>query len=274
MGKQKGEMYLFGSIGGKDYNTENRECEIPEIVKQRVGQVIIMGSKIGVSSNTVKSNGKNKYIEKLGNGVTVNYTYIDGKNDLEIDWEYQNPKVEKKVSKKNKGERYIKIYGENGKRYESSAVAEKNMKTITIPIWQYSEKLKVKVSGKHAITVNKKIADEVLKIFTEIYNDSEKFPIKTGTTAGYCWRGDKDTSQHKDGLAIDINWNDNKYMKKVKENGKIKWKTILGVWEPGKNIYSMPLNGSVVRIFKKYGWDWGGDWINSKDYMHFSYLGG
>lgn len=204
----------------------------------------------------------------------IGAVYLDGKNDLEIDWEYQNPKVEKKVIKRNKGERYIKIYGENGKRYESKEVADKEMKDIIIPIWQYSEKLKVKVSGKHKLTVNKRIADEVLEIFTEIYNDSEKFPIKTGITAGYCWRGDKETSQHKDGLAIDINWDYNKQMKKVKENGKIIWKDVFGIWEPGKNIYSMPLNCSVIRIFKKYGWDWGGDWKNSKDYMHFSYIGG
>jgi len=25
-----------------------------------------------------------------------------------------------------------------------------------------------------------------------------------------------------------------------------------------------------VKIFKKYGWKWGGDWSGVKDYQHFS----
>ena len=45
-------------------------------------------------------------------------------------------------------------------------------------------------------------------------------------------------------------------------------------WQPGVNPYSLPANGSVVRVFKRHGWYWGGDVSNPTDYMHFSYLGG
>lgn len=54
------------------------------------------------------------------------------------------------------------------------------------------------------------------------------------------------------------------------KNGKI----IAGKeWDPQNNIYSIPQNGSVVKAFKDHGWGWGGEWNNSKDYMHFSYFG-
>jgi len=29
-------------------------------------------------------------------------------------------------------------------------------------------------------------------------------------------------------------------------------------------------NDKAVKIFKKYGWKWGGDWNSVKDYQHFS----
>ena len=53
-------------------------------------------------------------------------------------------------------------------------------------------------------------------------------------------------------------------------------------WRPGENPYSIPEDGSVVRIFAEHGWSWGGDawaWDSDQttgyhDYMHFSYMGG
>jgi hypothetical protein len=28
-------------------------------------------------------------------------------------------------------------------------------------------------------------------------------------------------------------------------------------------------SSKAVQIFKKYGWKWGGDWKDTKDYQHF-----
>lgn len=47
-------------------------------------------------------------------------------------------------------------------------------------------------------------------------------------------------------------------------------------WLPGENPWSIPPDGSVVRIFNAHGYTWGGNgWPDHspKDYMHFSYLG-
>ena len=30
-------------------------------------------------------------------------------------------------------------------------------------------------------------------------------------------------------------------------------------------------NSKITKIFKKYGFSWGGDWVYSKDYQHFEY---
>ena len=176
------------------------------------------------------------------------------------------PTKETQVKKLSRSEKFKKIFGDGG-YYKTEAEALKNMETITVNIWVYDEKTKTKVSDTKKLTVNKKVVNDVKAIFEEIYTDPEKFPIKKATTAGYNWRGDKSKSQHKYGLAIDINWDDN-FM--ILNDGTIKAGK---EWDPKNNIYSIPSTGSVVRAFKKYGWGWGGEWRSCKDYMHFSYLG-
>ena len=115
----------------------------------------------------------------------------------------------------------------------------------------------------------KEMTEDIVKIFTEIYNDPERFPIKD--IGGFSWRQTAfgSVSEHSYGTCIDINWDENYYCHA--SNGQ----AITGsFWKPYENPYSIPKDGSVVRIFKKYGFKWGGDaWKNLRDYMHFTYLG-
>lgn len=62
-------------------------------------------------------------------------------------------------------------------------------------------------------------------------------------------------SFHNYGLAIDI---------VLIVNGK-------ATWERGQDFDKdgQPDFMEVVKIFKKYGWEWGGDWVTFKDYPHF-----
>lgn len=149
-------------------------------------------------------------------------------------------------------------------KYPSSAVAQQHMTTITINAWDIATG-GAKVTKQRSLTVNAAIAPSVEKIFEEIYEGEEQFPIKS--IGGFSWRGNY--SEHCDGLAIDINPNEN-YM--VEGNGKISSGSF---WLPGQNAYSIPADGEVVKIFKKYGFGWGGDgWSSGRhDYMHFSYFG-
>lgn len=157
----------------------------------------------------------------------------------------------------------------NGKPFETVEEAEMYMSSVTVPVWKVKSNGE-KYSSTATLTVNSALADEVLQIFTEIYNSPEQFPIKS--VGGYCWRNTAggSVSEHSYGTCIDINPDENYY---VKPDGT----PITGsFWKPGENIYSMPADGSVVSTFKRYGWKWGGDaWGAgySKDYMHMTYLG-
>lgn len=155
--------------------------------------------------------------------------------------------------------------------YSSKDEAAAHMVRVSFPVWKMNGTKKV--SSTATIWINSALADEVVQIFTEIYNDPEQFPINS--VGGYSWRGDSSSSEHNPGCAIDINAN---------ENYQIRYGNVVvgSFWDPSQSVYSIPEDGSVVRIFEAHGWSWGGDaWsgyttpstTGNHDYMHFSYFG-
>ncbi|MDO5538524.1 MAG: M15 family metallopeptidase [Eubacteriales bacterium] len=168
-------------------------------------------------------------------------------------------------------QKYKKVFGDAslkmrypGGYYSSKSKAQANIKWITVKTWDFKKgKSGAKITRTWTIGVHKNLASTVQQIFKEIYNDPSKFPIHE--LGGYEWRGGH--SEHNTGTAIDINWTEN-YMVNI-ATGAI---TAGKYWKPGVDPYSIPKNGVVAKIFKKYGFSQG-DWGNSKDYMHFSYFG-
>ena len=157
-----------------------------------------------------------------------------------------------------------RCFGSGSSSYSSQSQAEKHMTTIKVKVWMLDSNNK-KFTTTRSLTVNEGLADTVKKIFQEIYEGDEKFPIKD--VGGYEWRGDNSTSEHCEGTAIDINSDENYMINK--NTGEI----LAGsLYKPGKNPYSIPADGDVVRAFEKYGFYWG-DWSTKRDYMHFSYFG-
>ena len=163
------------------------------------------------------------------------------------------------------------LFGDqNKRRFANRAEAEASMTTVIIPVWKLVNGQKA--ASTMSLSVHSAIAQDVVEIFTEIYNDPEQFPIHD--VGGYSWRGDTATGEHNCGTAIDINANENYQIR----DGQIEAGSC---WEPGTNPYSIAPDSSVVRIFAEHGWSWGGDaWAYSSDdstgyhdYMHFSYLG-
>lgn len=139
------------------------------------------------------------------------------------------------------------LYGKDKKSIE------KNLVSIEWPTLKGKTKLQVsKVDG-----VDKKlyaIGQEIAKL-----PKTDRIWAEGATT--YCYRVIKDTdrlSMHSYGIAIDLAPNTTQYWKDEasSETAKIGYKN------------TMPL--SIVRIFEKHGFIWGGRWYHY-DTMHFEY---
>ena len=165
----------------------------------------------------------------------------------------------------NDSQRERTIADRSKTRFSSTVEAASYMKSIDVQVWQLSSG--IKKTATITLTVHKDVAEDVKKIFAEIYNGKEKFPIKS--CFGYSYRGKTSTSQHNSGLAIDINPNENYF---IGRDGNIKAGEF---WKPGENPYSILPDGDVVRAFQKYGWHWSPNmhWSSGADYMHFSLSG-
>lgn len=150
-------------------------------------------------------------------------------------------------------------------KFSSESQARQYMATFNVKTWDLSGSSKV--SKDRPVTVQKCLEAKTKTIFQQIYDSPDKPPINS--IGSFQWRqavGSSKLSTHSFGLTFDVNWNENYYIK----NGK----TVGSFWRPcpGTNcsVYSLPINGAVVRTFKSGGFGWGGEWRSLKDYMHFS----
>lgn len=159
------------------------------------------------------------------------------------------------------------IFGSAGAYYNSQEEAIAHMKEVTVNVWNLNSDGS-KVASTRKVTVHEALADDVAAIFDEIFNDPSQFPIYS--VGGYSWRqvaASGSRSQHSYGTCIDINPNENYYVR----GGTIYSGSY---WKPGEDPYSITPDGAVVRTFADHGWVWGGNaWSSSNDYMHFSFLG-
>lgn len=137
------------------------------------------------------------------------------------------------------------------------------------------------------LIVNRKLADEVMEIFYELYK--AKYPLESvrlvddygepgddnlsmaaNNTSAFNYRrvtGSKTLSRHSYGAAIDINPRLNPYIdgdRIAPENGAEyadRSKDFAGKLDHDDLCY---------KLFINHGWTWGGDWKGDKDYQHFS----
>ena len=140
----------------------------------------------------------------------------------------------------------------------------KKMTVIKVKTWDYknheAHKGK-KVTKTLYIQVNKKYAPTIKKIYAEIYKDKTKPPIYEA--GSFRWGEDELGYYHCQGVAIDMNVNENPMFKR--KNGKITKKPLVGsFYKPKTNPYSIPRNGVVENTFRKYGF-----YRLDHDLMHF-----
>ncbi len=152
---------------------------------------------------------------------------------------------------------------------------KKNLRLVNVYYYSFDGKL-----HKGQLVINKNLVNDIKIVFKEIRK--EKFPIaKVVPIVAYTWsdsasmaddntsafnyrviKGTDRLSNHAFGIAIDIN---------PKLNPQITKDAIL----PSNGSYRTAKAGTItensflVRLFKKLGWSWGGDWKSSKDYQHF-----
>ena len=135
------------------------------------------------------------------------------------------------------------------------------------------------------LIVNKQLAPEVVEIFKILFQ--HQFPIQqmrpieefrghdlasmraNNTSAFNCravTSGSRTFSQHSYGRAIDINPLINPYVKGHFISPKE------GALYVDRNAPALGkiIKGDIVyKTFKKFGWDWGGNWYDVQDYQHF-----
>jgi hypothetical protein len=141
--------------------------------------------------------------------------------------------------------------------------------------------------GAHTgeLVVNAGVAETVVAVFAQLY--AEDFPVEemrlvntadhhappTGdgnNTAGYncrTARGQGRWSAHAFGIAVDIN----PFQNPMVRRGTVTPELAVAYVDRGNARPGMLTEDSpAVRVFREHGWVWGGDWVHSKDYMHFS----
>ena len=150
---------------------------------------------------------------------------------------------------------------------------------IDIYYYGYDEKI-----HKGQLVCHFSVEDDILKVFNKLLAD--KFPIYSVIPINaFDWDDNKSMlanntscfnyrktqsgkmSEHAKGLAIDINPFNNPYIsrnKKIYPNGASYNHNAKG---------TINSNSNIIKFFKEIGWKWGGDWIYSKDYQHFSLSG-
>ena len=129
------------------------------------------------------------------------------------------------------------------------------------------------------LVIHKDLASSIRKIFKRILSETyfpitSIFPIsmfnwnsssRLNNTVVFDWRfvfDSDEISDHSFGASIDLNPVLNPWAREGQVNSPN------FPYDKSKRG-ALHANSDVVKIFKEEGWRWGGDWKNSKDWMHF-----
>ena len=137
---------------------------------------------------------------------------------------------------------------------------------------------------KGELIVHEEVSKEVVEIFQSLFkakfpiakmqlisdfNASDEASMAANNTSAFNCRfiaGTRKYSKHSYGKAIDINplWNPCVMKEDVSPKNAIAF-VARGQAKSGM----IKRDDSVVKLFAKYGWKWGGAWKSLKDYQHF-----
>lgn len=178
----------------------------------------------------------------------------------------------------------------NGKSYvENENIKLDDLRYLKLLHYNYEHEIQV---GE--LIVNAKIAEDCKDVFQELFVkeyeiesmhlidkywtgdsvDSDTNSIEHNNTSAFNYRVVPNTdrlSNHAAGFAIDINPLQNPYVKYNDDGSFAKYYKDMEKYtdRDGENEHMITHDDVCYKVFEKYGFTWGGDWINSKDYQHF-----
>ena len=138
------------------------------------------------------------------------------------------------------------------------------------------------------LVVNKDIADDVLEIFKELYeagyqiekvrlvdeyDADDEASMSDNNSSAFNFRFISHTtkiSKHGMGMAVDINTLYNPYVKTVDGELSIEPANAADYVDRSKDFsHKIDHDDLCYKLFTEHGFEWGGDWMHSKDYQHF-----
>lgn len=138
------------------------------------------------------------------------------------------------------------------------------------------------------LVVNKDIADDVLEIFKELYESGyqiekvrlideydadDEASMSDNNSSAFNFRFISHTtkiSKHGMGMAVDINTLYNPYVKTVDGELSIEPANAADYVDRSRDFsHKIDHDDLCYKLFTEHGFEWGGDWIHSKDYQHF-----
>ena len=172
-----------------------------------------------------------------------------------------------------------------GQTYKDNPyITRKDLRYLKLLHWDYDQQIHL---GE--MICNAAIAHELVDIFRQLYQahypiqrmvlpdnygaDDER-QMRANNTSCFCYRaisGTKHLSKHARGLAVDLNTLYNPYVIPHKDGRtEIQPATAAEYANRSKSFpYKIDHNDLAYRLFKTYGYKWGGDWQSLKDYQHF-----
>ena len=243
-------------------SNKNNNLDIKESLEDNISSNTTIDktpSNSNVTSTVEKEESKEVNIDSVENGIIL---------------------VENPVFEKSEITEDIKSRMEGKSMKENDSISYDDLSYLTITHLDYNGNT---VQGE--MVVHKKLADEVLDIFRDIYY--AKFPIErmnlvdnynavdhtsmvNNNSSAFCYRtiaGTSKVSNHGMGLAIDINPFYNPHV--LKSSGTVNPPEAAKYSDRTLNVKGMiKKNDAVYNAFVSRGWTWGGNW-NNPDYQHF-----
>ena len=157
--------------------------------------------------------------------------------------------------------RYLRLwhYGFDGKKHEGELVCNATIANELLTIFKQLYELRYPI--------------ERMRLIDDYGADDER-AMRANNSSCFCYRkvkGHAKLSAHARGMAVDLNPFYNPYYRRLK-NGKeiVQPANARRYCDRTRNFpYKITTDDPAYKLFRKYGFKWGGSWKSVKDYQHF-----